>query len=141
MPHPTRKAAPAELRAVRRQFREWRATKQPGDRIPQHLWKDAAQLVPYYGMCRVAESLRLNPAALRRYTERHPGNRRCPPTPTAFVEGSLPAGLLLGTSAAEYTFEIEEAGAATLRIRVRGAGVAEVAALAQALRPSPERTA
>jgi hypothetical protein len=34
----------------------------------------------------------------------------------------------------EYLLEVEKAGERTVRIRVRGAAVAEVAALAQALR-------
>lgn len=139
MPRTVRKAPPAGIRTVRQQFDEWRASKRPGERIPQRLWRAAARLCPSYGICRVAEVLRLNPASLRCHADRGSSTHRRPPAPT-FVEGSLPPGILLGTPAAEYALELDSAGSPALRIRVRGATVAEVAALAQALWPNPGRS-
>jgi hypothetical protein len=123
--------APAEVRAVRQQFERWRTTRQPGKGIPQPLWNLALRLADVHGLNRVARWLRLNATRLRDHVPRHSDQ---PPT---FVEGTVPAGFVLGAPTAEYALDLGPPDTDTLRIRVRGATVAEIAALADALRPGP----
>ncbi len=52
----------------------------------------------------------------------------------AFVEWGLPAGIAAAASSAEYVVELAGRGEGPQRIHVRGASVAEVAALARTLR-------
>jgi hypothetical protein len=54
-----------DLESVLKQFERWRAQKQEGERIPQHLWQAAALLHPHYSMHKIARSLRLDFGDLR----------------------------------------------------------------------------
>jgi hypothetical protein len=119
---------------VQQQFEHWRALKRPGERIPQRLWNVATRLAGAHGIHRVACWLRLNATSLRDRADRRSRTHPSPHAPT-FLEGALPAGSLLGAPTTEYAVELEYPASATLRIRVRGATVAEVVALAQALHP------
>lgn len=126
-----RKDVPAEVRRVVEQFDLWRAGKQGRERIPARLWEAAAKLCGIHSLHRVARWLGLNHTALRDRAGRLSGARPSRPKP-AFVEWSLPAGVLPRVSSAEYVFEMGGGGAQ--RIHVRGASVGEVAALARALK-------
>ena len=136
MYRPRPKVTLPEVRALQHQFQEWRATKHPGDRIPRRLWNAAARLCRAHPLHRVAQWLRVNSASLRDHAERPP-RPHAAPSPPAFLQATVPAGFLLGAPAVEYTLEVEHPATPTLRIRVRGAGVSEIAALAQALLPRP----
>ena len=126
-----RKDVPAEVRRVVEQFERWRAGKQGRERIPARLWEAAAKLCGTHSLHHVSRWLGLNPTALRERAE-----RRSKPSPSrakpAFVEWSIPAGVLPRVSSTEYVFEMGGDGAQ--RIHVRGASVGEVAALARALK-------
>lgn len=130
-----RSGPPADVRGIQQQFEHWRASKQSGDCVPQALWNGAARLAATHGVHRVAGWLRLNATRLAAHAGRR-GRRPRAPQPQTFVEGALPPGLLLSGPSAEYALELEHPATETLRIRVRGATVAEIVALAQALRPS-----
>jgi hypothetical protein len=127
----SRDVAPREIRKVQERFEGWRAQKRGRERIPQSLWNAAAKLCEIHNVHQVSRWLRLNHAALRDRTRRTgpQGSRRSP----AFVEWMPPAMSPAAASSAEYLLEVERAGEQTLRVRVRGATVAEVAALARAL--------
>lgn len=134
-PHPH--VAPEKVRRVQEQFEGWRARKRGRERIPPRLWRAAAKLCQTHTVHQVSRWLRLNPGALRDWIRRSrsPDSRRSP----AFVEWRPPALPLAAASSAEYLLEIERSGEPTLRVRVRGATVAEVAALGRALqREEPE---
>ena len=133
MAHARPNVAPAEVRKVQEQFARWRASKQGRERIPQRLWRAAAKLCKTHSVNRVARWLRVNHTALQDQTARRSSPRRSQPAPT-FVEWRAPAVMLPGASSTEYVLEVEGAGERTLRIRMRGATVSEVAALARALR-------
>lgn len=125
-------AAPGEIRKVQERFEGWRAHKRGRERIPASLWSAAAQLCATHSVYHVARWLRLNPTALRDRTKAtglH-GSRRSP----TFVEWASPAVPPPTASSTEYLLEIERAGERTLRVRARGVTIAEVAALARALR-------
>lgn len=126
-----RKDAPAEIRGVVGQFDLWRAGKQGRERIPAKLWEAAVKLCRAHSLHRVARWLGLNHTALRDRARRRSGARPSRTKP-AFVEWSLPVGVLPQASSAEYVFEM--GGGWAQRIHVRGASVGEVAALARALK-------
>jgi len=124
---------PAKVRRVGEQFARWRAGKQDQERIPARLWEAAVKLCGTYSVHRVSRWLRINHTSLQKQAGRRV-EARPSPAKAAFVELSLPAGIAAGASSAEYVVEVPARGDGTQRICVRGAGVAEVAALALALR-------
>ena len=126
-------AVPEEVRRVAERFERWRAGKQPRERIPPRLWRAAAELCRTYSLRRTGRWLRLNYTDLQNHAGRHPRPRRTKP---AFVELGLPAGVIAGTSSAQYVVELAGRGDGAQRIHVSGASVSEVAALARALSPA-----
>lgn len=127
------RGVPAEVRRVQEQFERWRAGKQGQERIPARLWEAAANLCGTHGIHRVSRWLRLNRTTLQKRAGKRSIPRSCRPEPS-FVEWRLPAGIIPGASSAEYVVEVAGRGNGAQRIHVRGASVAEVAALARALR-------
>src|ERR671917_354592 len=70
------------------QFEHWRQTRShPSERIPQHLWNQAAALAQVLPRSRVAQHLRLSPSDLNKPMATRPKTRSAAPlTPTPFVE-------------------------------------------------------
>jgi hypothetical protein len=120
---------PARVRGVEEQFARWRAGKQRRERIPRRLWAAAARLCGAYSVHRVSRWLRLNHTALQSEANKR-RRRKCLHPRPAFVECRLPAGIIPGPTSAEYVVELD---GRVPRIHVRGASVAEVAALVGAL--------
>ena len=123
---------PPEVRAVRERFFLWRKNKRGRERIPDRLWSAAVMVCRRYSVERVSRWLRLNHTALRDRARVGKGRkiaRREPATP-AFVE--LVAGSAAGMP--EYIVEAEGSQGSRVRVRIRGAGVTEVCALARSLR-------
>ncbi len=46
-------------------FVQWRSTRKPRSRIPEHLWQAAVDLAPFYSIHRIAGALRLNYTELK----------------------------------------------------------------------------
>jgi hypothetical protein len=128
-----REIVPVGIRRVQEQFERWRAGKQSRERIPPSLWAAAVKLCGTSSVHRVARWLHLNPTALQARASGRVKACRSEPKP-AFVEWGLPAGIFAGASSAEYVVEVAGREDGPQRIHVRGASVAEVAALAGALR-------
>jgi hypothetical protein len=87
------------------QFEHWRQTRShPSERIPQHLWDQAAALARVLPRSRVAQHLRISPSDLNKHMATRPeATPATPRTPPPFVEvSSIPAG-----SPATATLEIE----------------------------------
>ena len=128
----------AEVHEVKEAFEGWRSGKKQGrEPIPPKLWGMAARLCKTYSINRIARCLGLNYTALKVEV-----NQRLhrPHPKAAFVEltpASVPAGVIPGSSSAEYIVEAPMARQGMPRIHVRGASVEEVAALVRALR-SPD---
>jgi hypothetical protein len=135
----------AEVREVQAAFERWRSSKKQGrEPIPPKLWRMAARICETYSLNRVARCLGLNYTALktevnRRLHGRHPkSGRRGDPAFVELTPGSVAAGLLPESSAAEYIVEAPDHRQGTPRIHVRGASALEVAALVRALRDNGE---
>ena len=60
-----REVEPADLPALRRQFRVWRARKRSGEAIPRNLWQGAAALARRHGASRIALALGLDSHKLK----------------------------------------------------------------------------
>jgi len=127
-------SVPAQVQRVRERFENWRRNKSGRERIPERLWIAAIRLCGRHRVHRVARWLRLNDSALRERVQssrRERGPRCKKGSAPAFVEWVSRAPLT-APPVAEYVLELHEG--ADLRIRVRGAGVSEVAALAKLVR-------
>jgi hypothetical protein len=70
------------------QFEHWRQTRShPSERIPQHLWDQAAALAQVLPRSRVAQHLRLSPSDLNKHMATQPeATPVVPRTPPPFVE-------------------------------------------------------
>jgi hypothetical protein len=77
---------PLQLQPVTQRLKAWRATRTAGQRIPDELWRAAADLARVHGLSRTATALRLSSYDLQRrlWGVRGPSRRRVP-APT-FVE-------------------------------------------------------
>jgi len=64
---------PAELERVRLGLATWRERRHGGERIPDGLWRDAAQAARQYGLNRVSKSLGLDYSYLKRRAGKRAG--------------------------------------------------------------------
>ena len=125
---------PADVQRLQERLERWRTNKGAGpEPIPPKLWDAAIKLCRTHGVSRVSRWLRLHHTTLKKRLGRRSSPNSARPEPR-FVEWRLPAGGLPGSSSAEYVVEVPSPGDAGPRIHGRGASVAEVAALARALR-------
>jgi hypothetical protein len=76
------------LESVAEHFEQWRSSKKKGERIPEHLWCEALELLGRYRISQVVRTLRLSGADLnKRRGIRGGGRRRKRTAPeAAFVE-------------------------------------------------------
>jgi hypothetical protein len=122
-------AAEARLEEVRRQLDRWRRGRRgSAGRIPNELWRAAAEVAAVCGVERTAARLEVNGERLQQWVERCEP-RPVQPEPTAFVElPPLPFG-----AASECTLELEDSTGRRLRISLKGQATAQVVPLSQLL--------
>lgn len=124
-------SAPNRLSEVHRQFERWRKDRRRGTRIPEELWRAAADVSREVGVSKTAQELHLDYYKLRRRTEAqleaHP--RPESPPEDGFLEFSLGAPTL-----PECVFEIEDPRGARLRVELRGATPVHLETLVRTLR-------
>jgi len=124
----------AQVREVKEAFQVWRSGKKQGrEPIPPKLWGMATRLCGTYSINRIARCLGLNYTALKVEVNRRLHRRRHNPAFVELTPGSVPAGIVPGSSMTEYVVEVPDSRDGTPRIHVRGAGAMEVAALVRAL--------
>ena len=119
---------PAALSRAQRKIEQWRTRRRPRTRIPEELWREAAQLACEHGINRTARALRLDYYALKK---RAAAAARSGERAPEFVE-ILPGGL--SAPGPQCTIEVEEPGGAKLRIHLQGGDLPDVAALTRVLR-------
>jgi hypothetical protein len=113
------------------QFEHWRQSRShPSERIPQHLWDQAAALAQVLPRSRVAQHLRISPSDLNTHiATRHDATPATPRTPPPFVEvPSIPACSL---ATATVEIDLERPDGARLHLRCPES-TAPVAALVRA---------
>jgi len=118
-------AAGRTLAAVRREFERWRHDPARTGRIPEALWRAAAEIAREHGVSKTARALGLDYYALEKRLRSSP--RRAPRG--AFVELSWPA-LAPGP---DSRLELEDGRGARLRVELRGAARTDIESLARVL--------
>ncbi len=119
------------LSDVRRQFERWRRSRKRGTRIPEALWRAAAEAGREHGVSKTAQALRLDYYALKKRVESSPAKRSAgePSSEIKFLE--IPLGGPLGRP--ECVLEFEDGQGARLRVELQGAALAELETVARAL--------
>ncbi len=113
---------------VRRKLEHWRQRHRPRARIPEQLWREAAELACTHGINRTARALRLDYYSLqKRAAAATRSGERAP----EFVE-LLPGRI--STPRPECLIEVEQPGGAKLLIHLQGGDFPDVAALTRAFR-------
>ncbi len=118
------------LESVAEHFEQWRSSKRKGERIPEHLWGEAIELLGRYGISQVVRTLRLSGADLnkrrgigaagRRHKRSHPH--------AAFVEiNRTDVAQASELNVAAPWLELQRPDG--LRLRIHPSGGAEVLAL------------
>ena len=127
---------PPGVGVVRDRFEIWRKAKKGRARIPPRLWSAAVALCGRHGVNLVSRWLRVNHTALRNrfQTAARPKQKKTAPTFVEWVSATPPVVPPSPVAAtAEYVVEVEGGQGPSIRVRARGAAVADVAALARLL--------
>ncbi len=116
------------LHDVRSRLERWRQSRRRGTRIPETLWRAAAEAARENGVSKVAQALGLDYYGLKKRVES-----------TLEVSESEPAAsrefleIPLFASAADCVLEMVNAEGARLRVELRGSATAHCQTLAQAM--------
>jgi hypothetical protein len=129
---------PAACCGVQRKLRHWRQRRRRGARIPEELWREAAELACGYGINRTARALRLDYYSLQnraavaaRVRPSAAGSGVRAPEFVELLPGGIPASPL---SRPACLIEVEDGSGAKLRIRLEGGEFPDVAALTRVFR-------
>lgn len=115
----TPRTDPPQLQPLAQRLKAWRATRRPGQRIPEDLWKGAADLARVHGLNPTAAALKLSYYDLqRRLSGVHVPRRRRVPA-AGFVELAAPAPL--PGLCERGTLELVQASGARLTLRLPNA--------------------
>jgi glycerol-3-phosphate responsive antiterminator len=120
---------PAALSRAQRKIEQWRQRHRPRGRIPEALWREAAELACAHGVNRTARALRLDYYGLKKRADlaaAEPGEGA--PDFVEVLPGAIPA------SRPQCTIEVEEAGGVKMRICLQGGDLPDVLALTRVLR-------
>jgi len=118
---------PPQLHPLAQRLNAWRAARTRGQRIPDELWKAAADLARVHGLSRTAAALKLSYYDLKRrlVAARRPRRRRVTPAP--FVEVAPPA--LAPDLGEGGTVELVQACGARLTLRLPNPSASDLLAL------------
>jgi len=117
------------LSEVREEFERWRRSRPRGTRIPEPLWRAAAEAGRDHGVSKTAQKLRLDYYALKERVESAGEERSAfePPRAGGFLEVPLCAP----AAAPECVLELEDGQGTRLRVELKGAALAELETLAR----------
>ena len=118
-----RSGLPAAFGRGQRKFEQWRQRRRPRARIPEELWREAAELASAYGIHRTAKALRLDYYSLKK---RVAAVARSGQGAAEFVE-ILPGGMPIPRP--ECRIEVEDGSGVKMRIHLQGGDLPDVAAL------------
>jgi hypothetical protein len=118
---------PPQLQPLAQRLNAWRAARARGQRIPDELWKAAADLARVHGLSRTAAALKLSYYDLERRLLAGRIQRRRRLTPAPFVEVALSA---LAPGLGEVgTLELVQASGARLTLRLPSASASDLLGL------------
>jgi len=137
----------AKLEEVRRQFEDWRRTRERRTRIPEPLWRAATETAAVVGVYQTAKTLGINSGSLKKRVKevavdgarnggRRPRASAAAETATATAWEPPGATFLelpppVWAAGSECTLELEEAGGAKMRVHLKGPSVPDLAALSR----------
>jgi hypothetical protein len=113
-------------------FQQWRSRKQPGARIPDHLWREAISLVGTYGTTQITRTLHLSSTDFNKRRRLIEAGQRQPDAAgeAAFVEiNPRLEDRTLAPAAAAGWLELERPDG--LRLRIQPTQGAELLALVE----------
>jgi hypothetical protein len=123
---------PTPLSLARRQLDQWRSRQSGRKRLPRELWSTAVALAREHGINKTARTLGLKYDSLRKHLEATPpGASGLGTAGSEFLE-LLPRTMM--PSSIECTIELEDGSGGKMRMRVKGASVADLVSLARGLR-------
>jgi len=120
-----------DVEELRKRFEDFRGQHQRRTRLPEELWRAAAEIAQRRGMSLVCRCLRLDANSLKKWMGkgvREPSEKRAsrkskaPTPPTAFLE-------LLTPTAASCVIEVESQRGGKLRLELKGIATSEIAEL------------
>ena len=120
------------LSDARRQFKCWRRSRKRGTRIPEALWRAAAEAGREHGVSKTAQALGLDYYALKKRVGSGGPEERpsvAPPNELKFLE--IPLGTSSGRP--ECVVEFDDGQGARLRVELQGAALAQLETVARAL--------
>src|SRR5436190_13278050 len=120
-----------KLNDLARRLRAWRATRQPGQRIPMGLWSAATKLARQHGVSSIAVALHLGYADLQRRAQGRAGKASRAAAPAAF--GQLPPTAPLPPAAGDSHLEWIQPSGARLLVRLDHPTARELVPLLQTL--------
>ena len=119
----------SQLQPLAQRLKAWRSTRTRGQRIPEELWKAAADLARVHGLNPTATALRLDYYGLkRRFSGGRVRRKRLVP-PASFVELAPPA--LPGGVGEGGTLELVGASGARLTLRLGNASPRDLLPMVQ----------
>ena len=117
-----------QLAEAKRGFDRWRRGRKPGRRIPDRLWRMAAEAASIHGVRATARELRLNATRLKEQLHSLGQDRASEETP-GFVE--FPC--LGATALPECILEAEDGDGGKLRIHLKGGAISQAVSLGRML--------
>jgi hypothetical protein len=118
----------AALGRTQRKIEQWRQRRRPRARIPEELWREAAELASAYGINRTARALRLDYYSLKKRVAAAARSGQRAPEFVEILPGGMPA------SRPECLIEVEDGSGVKMRIRLQGGDLPDVAALTRVFR-------
>jgi hypothetical protein len=112
-----------KLEQIKKRLDAWRKTRKRRGRIPDRLWKSAAEVAEHYGLNKTAKALHLDYNALKKRLKTMPdGNESSP----AFIELISPPA---SSSTSECLIELEAPHGEKMRIHLKGTALPDLAAM------------
>jgi hypothetical protein len=118
-----------QLQLLAQRLKAWRATRTPGQRIPEELWKSAAQLARVHGLSRTATILKLAYYDLQLRVRGAGVQRTRAVCPAPFVQLAPPAWPVGGAESG--TLELTQTCGARLTLRLPTASPKDLVPLVQ----------
>ena len=117
-----RREVPQRLLRLEQRLAAWRSARNPGDRIPQPLWRSAAKLAVEYGLSPTARALKLDYYSLKQHAESLSLESDSRPVFMELPSASIP-------HASECVIEFENGAGKSMRVHLKGAEIPDVLAL------------